>query len=163
MSNQALETQTEVIVAEPFDINTLDGIDFPKGGEIIIDSKVLTKIHPQEILNQNGILLPSDTPKKIVVFAKKTKQDTEVGIMANMGILQDTGKLDVAGLFITKPNHIEEGLPSLYTITRIEPFRGGNHKYNHSEMQCGDQLEDPNLSNVFNELVGMFTLVEAED
>ena len=163
MLSQELETQTEITVVEPFDVNTLDRIDFSKGKKIIIDSEVLTQIDPQEILNQNGILLPSDTPKKIVVFAKKTKQDTEVGIMANMGILQDTGKLDVAGLFIAKPNHIEEGLPSLYTITRIEPSRGGNHKYNHSEMQCGDLVEDPNLSSVFNELVGMFTLVEAED
>ena len=163
MSSQELETQTEITVVETFDVNTLDRIDFSKGKKIVIDSEVLTQINPQEILNQNGILLPSDAPKKIVIFAKRTEQDTGIGIMADMGMLEDARELDIAGLFITKPNHIEEGLPSLYTITRIEPFRGGNHKYNHSEMQCGDLVEDPNLSNVFRKVVSVFPLVGTED
>jgi len=163
MTAQVLEQTRETTEDEPFDINTLDGIDFPKDGEIIIDSSLLTKIDSETILQQNGILLESDSPKKIVIFAKKTEQDIGIGIMANMGVVKDTSQIDVAGISITKLIHTEENLPLIYTITRIESLRNGIHKYNHSEMQVGNLLEDPNLSEIFAKLVDILTLDEVED
>ncbi len=158
MTEQALDVESLVTTAEPFNVDTLDNIDFLGNGRIVIDSKRLTELNLQDILKQNEILLPSDSPKRIIMFADKTEKERRIGIMADMG------NNDNAGLYLAKgiPATDEEDL-SFFTITRIEPLRNRNNKYNHSEMRSGNLIEDANLSSIFAQLTDVLILSEDEN
>ncbi len=157
MTEEILEVEKDLTVVEPFDVNVLDDIDFFGNGKIMIDGKSSTRLNSQDILEQNGILCPNDSPQRIIIFADKTEQERRIGILADMG------NHDIAGLYLTKQILASEDDLPLFTITRIEPLRNGINKYNHSEMQCGNLVEDPDLSDIFTQLADLFIPSEEED
>jgi hypothetical protein len=97
MAEEISEVERDMYAKAPFDVSILDNIYFSGNGQIIIDSKFLTKLNLQNILERSEILRPSDLPRRIITFADKTEHECRIGILADMG------NHDTAGLYLTKP------------------------------------------------------------
>lgn len=151
MSKEKLETDVIETAVESFNVDDLHKIEFPENDEIIIDD--LLRLDLKELLCQTGILVPEDSPKRIVMLARRTETLTCMGIAADMG------NKDYAQLCITVQNTEDVDLP-IFSLTKIGPLMNDGHKFDHSEIRCGKIIEDPDLSYVFTQLIDIFATSE---